>query len=307
MLKKSFIVVLVLTFIMTTLVGGTVFGAGTMKEDDSEFNERRNIERIVIESEMAARDYAFAKIEKMGGLSYLNESVYIEDTPLFKELYLNKLDETLKIYDIKRITETVYLEGDHNINAVSPPSDQVDIQDPQVYASSSDYFIKASVYWKKEPLLGRYYWQDHMPLGFGTTNIGGGDGLGIYFFDATNLDVVDSYFYTYDENYNSYNNNLYPFKSEKAGEYYKVQATANLPLLGGSAHSYTVNSMHITVWPRFTGDVDTIAKSHYSHTWSKGTLEDATISNTGINVTFTNSEYAWSGASKQGARIRHGR
>jgi hypothetical protein len=265
-------------------------------------DEQRKIEQIVVESEIEARNETYEELEGVYP-TYLGD---IEDTKKFKESVNKKLDKKIAKHGIKRESENT-IESDEPASyslasSSSPPTEAIDLRAPVVYSSSQGYFVKSSVYWKKKSNNVTWYWYDHAPLGYGTVDVGGSDGLGIYFSNSTNLNVSKASFYTYDENGASYNTNLYAYRLNSAGAYYKAQDTIENSTFN-PYHNYSWTSSHISVWPNFLGKASAIARTQWTHTWSFGEISGASISNTGINVDISNVENSWDGTSSGYANI----
>lgn len=268
-------------------------------QEDIKSQERRKIEKIIIKSKLQARKFAKNQL-KSKKLKEENIS-RIYKTEEFKTLYYSYLDNLLDKYNIKRIDSRNNKQQTNTVSTmsvVSPPQDEVLIEDPEIYISSQGYVIMASAYWIDKG------WQYHVPFGYGTLDVGGADGLGIYFDNPTNIHIADHSFYTYDENLNSYNTNLYAYRKDSSGVFYKAQDQVTNTTLN-PYHNYTFDSAHISVWPVFSGPVDSYAHTHWVHTWDETDIENVIITDTGFAVTFTKTNNAWDGVSDGYAHIQY--
>ncbi|WP_103110350.1 hypothetical protein [Brevibacillus reuszeri] len=295
MRKKVFNSLLVLSLLVPTVFGSVVYGQEETKIDRNTLEKRKEIEKIIIESEIKAREYAKDKLKEQKGKTAED----YEGSSEFIEILLEKEKDILSEYDIQRIDEaTINEDGGISIQSTSPPTNAIDLGSPKVYSSSQGYLIVSSVYWKNE------YWRKHLPVTSGSpAKMGGADGLGIFFNDSTNIEISSSSFYTYDESLKTYNNNLYPHRIGGSGVYYKAQDTVNV--LWPNANSYSWDSSYITVWPYFKGRVNTTARTQFTHTWGDTDISSVTIGNGYIGVTFSNPGYEWDGYSSGYAQINN--
>lgn len=263
--------------------------------------EQKEIEQIIIQAEFEARNETY---EELGNktINSLLKLDYIEDSTAFKETVREKIDEKIEKYGIKRLDED---KPPFATQAVSPPTTAIDIKSPSIYSSSQGYVIMGSAVWKKRTDNNQWTWKDHGPLGFGSAvSVGGADGLGIYFQSSQNINITKSSFYTHDENGNSYNTNLYPYQNNANGVYYVAQDYMQNTTFN-PFHSYTWHSATITIWPSYSGTVNTTARTHWTHTWSTGKITGATISGSGISVSISGSSHAWDGVSNTGTSIKY--
>lgn len=280
--------------------GTSVFADEIVPQQPTE--SQKKIEQIIIQAEIEARKETYEEIERTEKLNKTMEIIGdIEDTTTFKNKVNQKLNKKLAKYGIKKVEADV--NETFTTMATSPSTTVVDLGTPAIYSSSQGYIIKASVYWKKKP-SGTWYWYDHAPCcGLGTLNVGGADGLGIYFSNSNNLEISKTSFYTYDENGSSYNTNLYPYRINSAGAYYRAQDTMTNSTFN-PYHNYTWHSSHITVWPNFIGSVNTYARTHWTHTWSSADITGVSISNSGISVNIESSSNAWDGVSTGSVNVK---
>jgi hypothetical protein len=297
---KFFGLILSVVVLFTSMISINAFASN--EKDNSIKQERIKVEKLVIESEIQARK---ATIEELTKKYYPDskDKVYNKtQSDEFKKLFDKKVKKLLSKHNIKIVSDGNTTEDDLSIQSVSPPKDKVDLRDPVIYTSSQGYFIKSSVYWKRKD-TGTPYWYDHAPCcGLGTLNVGGADGLGMYFNNTTNLSINDTSFYTYDEDLNTYNNNLYPYRVNNAGAYYKAQDTIQNASWKPYYH-YSWDSAHLTVWPNFSGPVNAQVRTHWTHTWSDADITGVSVSTSGIGVTIANTDKAWDGVSQGYATI----
>jgi hypothetical protein len=265
-------------------------------------DEQRKIEQIVITAESEARNETYEELEGV----YPTELGDIEDTKKFKEAVNKKIDKKIAKHGIKRESEATVesVEPVYSLAAASysPPTSAIDLRAPVVYSSSQGYFVKSSVYWKKKSNNVTWYWYDHAPFGYGTVDVGGADGLGIYFSNSTNIGVSTASFYTYDEKGGSYNTNLYPYQLNSAGAYFKAQDTMENTTLN-PYHNYSWTSSHISVWPNFIGKASAVARTHWTHTWADAEITGASVGNQGISVEIATASESWDGVSPGYANI----
>ncbi|WP_342505789.1 hypothetical protein [Sporosarcina sp. FSL K6-2383] len=293
--------VIILSFSLTTSTLASTLEVtdnlkDTKRQDEYKYTpptkEQKEIELIVIEADMEARDEAYIELASM--YRTLNGG-YLEDTVEFKDTIQAKIDEKIEKYGIKRVSEN---ESDLGISPMaSPPVSEIAINKPVIYQSSQGYFIQGSATWKKDS-WGEPYWLKHRPT-FAAAAVGGDDGLGIYFSNSTNIDISTSSFYTADNYNKGYNSNLYPEKSQPQGVYYKAQDY----IYGTIAYEYTWDKAYITVWPQFLGRVNTQARTHWTHTWSTAKITGVGITNSGFNVGISGISNSYDGASIQGVNI----
>ncbi|MET3659058.1 hypothetical protein [Sporosarcina psychrophila] len=254
--------------------------------------EQKEIEQIIILAELEARDETYKELEFKNRLSNFG---YLEDTVEFKDSVEEKVDKKIAEHGIKRIVEE---KPEFELMA-SPPTSAIDVMKPNIYSSSQGYILTASAIWKKKS-NGYWTWTDHIPVGVGNINVGGDDGLGVYFQDSTNIDVSTSSFYTYDESTNIYNSNLLPYRNNSSGVYYTAQDKMNVAVIGTK---YTWHAAYLTIWPSFKGKVNTTARTQWTHTWSSAKITGATISPSGISVGISNAQNSWDGATTTGTTI----
>jgi len=152
--------------------------------------------------------------------------------------------------------------------------------------------------WKRDS-WGEAYWLKHKPS-FGSA-MGGEDGLGIYFSETKNLEIITSSFYTADNFNKTYNSNLYPEKSAPQGVYYKAQDH----LYSSLAYEYTWDKAYLTVWHSFKVNVNTVARTHWTHTWSSAKISGVGLTTTGFNISISNSNSgnSYDGVTTSGSSI----
>lgn len=265
------------------------FSTNAYADDDLNVNqstkEQKEIEMIVIQAEIEASEETYKELSKYGVLK--SGYGYLEDTLEYKKTVQEKIDEKVKKHGIERISE-----NEPGVSTMGAPSTaDVDIQTPVIYTSSQGYFIKAGAVWKKNS-WNEPAWVKHAP------NMGGDDGLGLYFTDSTNIEIENSSFYTVDNYGKTYNSNLYAYKNNTAGVYYK--APDKYYAVSGE---YTWDKAYVTIWPTFKGKVNTKVRTHWTHTWSSAQISTVGISNGGINVAITNNAQSWDGQSINGANV----
>ena len=133
--------------------------------------EQKRIEQIVIQADIQARKEAYAELKygKFSAELLENTKIYqnIEDTKLFQDTVLSKIDTKIKKFGITRIED----ETDPQMGILaSPPTTEITINKPSIYTSSQGYFIMASAHWKTDS-RGTKYWYHHRPS-FGSS-VGG--------------------------------------------------------------------------------------------------------------------------------------
>lgn len=302
-MKKISIILLAIILVVTVFTGtagakenlNSETGAPSIKKDGDiklkhPTKEQKEIELIVIQADMEARDEAYKELAPM----YSNGG-YLEDTVEFQDSVQAKIDKKIEKYGIKRIVEK---ESSEFGIMSSPPTTQISINTPVIYSSSQGYFIKASATWKRDS-WGEPYWMKHR-ASFGS-DMGGDDGFGVFFGSSTNIEISRSSFYTADNFNKTYNTNLYPFQTKPSGVYYKAQDKVYTSL----SYEYTWDKAYITVWPLFKGAVNTQVRSQWTHTWSSAEITGVTIGAGGISVNISNAAYSWNGASTYGATVKH--
>jgi len=150
--------------------------------------EQKEIEQIIIQAEFEARNETYEELEDKTINSLLD---YNEDTAEFKESVIQKTDEKIEKYGIKRVKE----DKPQFETMASPPTTAVNINPPSIYSSSQGYVIMANAVWKKKTSNNQWTWKDHSPLGYGSAvSVGGADGLGIYFQNSSNISITKSSF-----------------------------------------------------------------------------------------------------------------
>jgi len=105
--------------------------------------------------------------------------------------------------------------------------------------------------------------------------------------------ITDSNFYTYDENLESYNTKLEPYRINNAGVYYKAQDEHWYDGYNFNPIEYTFDSAYITAWIAFEGSVKTWARTHFTHIWSSAEISGVSITKGAIYVNISNNSYSW--------------
>jgi hypothetical protein len=273
-MKKIISLILVFAILMSTAVF-----ADKINKSDKEL--RKEIDLLITQYEIKAHEYAVNKATS--NLEY-------------NELYWEKLEKLLK-----KINVEIVSKGEEPLFTAygsSVPSDAVTISTPTTYLSSQGYVIKANARWNQ--FIATNY-SSHLPLLSG--NVGGGDGLGMYFSNSNNIRIIDSSFYSYDENYGSYNQNIYPFDINSDGVFYMPQDKISNSLSG--YYKYTCDELYMSVWVEFDGPVNTTVRTKYTHTWNNTGISSVSISGTGIGITYGSSSDYWQGVSTGYATITY--
>lgn len=253
---------------------------------------QKEIELIVIQADLEARDEAYKELTSLNkGLNNAD----VESTQEYQDIVQEKIDKKIEKHDIKRVID----DPEFSITPMAGiPSTEVTVNRPTVYSSSQGYFIKASIAWKRNS-YNEPYWQKHRPsLG---SAMGGEDGLGIYFGDPKNIEINSSSFYTADNFNKVYNQNISPSVSQPRGVYYKSQDH----MYASYAYEYTYDKAYITVWPYYKGRVNTMARTHFTHTWSSAKITGVGISSSGFSISISNTGYSYDGVSTTGTPITY--
>lgn len=249
--------------------------------------ERRNIEKIIFDAERKAEQLTSKKYNSQ---RFLSSSINIQNeiNSMYDKELNTILESTGKDYNIKLVSKPI-----SNIcRSGGLDSRYVNVKAPRVYATSYDYVITASAHW-----INKAWLKHKAPF---TQDVGGHDGIGIYFGDDTNIEVLDASFHTCDCEGNWYNESIYAEDCKNSGVYYKAQDKC----IGGILQEdYTFDSVYISAWPSIKGPVDTWARTHFSHTWKESGVDSATVSNGGIAVTIGNRENVWDGVTTDYCRL----
>lgn len=185
-------------------------------------------------------------------------------------------------------------EGD--VSIMSSGSSHILFSGPYIFFDDQiqEYTIYYGWNWKKDS-LGVYYWYPDVgfcPLG-AYCDVGQTDAWGIHIMDETVLQLRSQVLSRYN-NYNQWQGESFnaAFNSGNNGAVIEEQDDYTNPY---SSPTYDSDHGYMTVWMAPTGvhKSSVQIRGHYAHTWSSTAIDSGSLSNSGISINFSSTEFRW--------------